>query len=300
MKFAKPPISFDDMVRRWRDRGMVIDDPAGAAQYLAHINYYRFAGYVLPFEEDHATHGLKSGTRFEDVLNLYVFDRELRLLMLDAIERIEVSLRTQWAYHLAHATGPHGYLDIRNAASARNFASQLALLERELDRSREAFISHHRSKYTDPDLPPVWVACEVMSLGQLSQWYTLLRPLSLRKKIAATYGLDQQVLQSVLLHLSYVRNLCAHHSRLWNREMVITFSVPKRPSALRASIADPSSRQIYNSCCVIAWLMQQVNPGNHWRSRLADLLCRHHVDMAAMGFPKGWQSQPLWAPSTPV
>ena len=109
--FAKPATTHAQQVMLLRQRGMVIDDPAAAAFYLQHLNYYRLGAYWLPFEADHATHSFKPGTKFGDVLNLYVFDRELRLLVLDAIERVEVSVRSQWAYQLAHQHGPHAHLD---------------------------------------------------------------------------------------------------------------------------------------------------------------------------------------------
>lgn len=294
VKFSKPAKTFAEQVELLQLRGLVIDDTANAERYLSHLNYYRFMGYVLPFEADHDTHAIRRGVRFEDVLNLYVFDRELRLLVLDAIERIEVSARTQWAYHFAHARDAHGYLQPEHAASAHQFIRHLATLDRELERSSETFIKHFRQQYSDPDLPPIWAACEVMSLGLLSNWYSMLRPISIRKAIAAAYGLDQQVLESALHHLSYVRNLCAHHSRLWNREMVITFRVPKRPAILRDAIGVPADRRVYNSLCLIVYLMDCISPGHHWRDRLTRLLAEHEVDVSDMGFVNGWEARALW------
>ena len=294
MKYEKPPKTFAEQVDLLLSRGLLIPDRQLVEHYLSHLNYYRFAGYLLPFEQDHSTHQLKAGTTFEDVLNLYVFDRELRLLLLDAIERIEVSVRTQWAYHVSHATNAHGYLSATNVSSARQFARQLGVLERELDRSSETFIKHFREKYDDPNLPPIWAACEVMSLGQLSNWYAMLRPISIRKRISQVYLVDQQVLESALHHLSYVRNICAHHSRLWNREMVITFSVPKRPQKLRAAIVASRDRRLYNTLCLIVHLMDCISPGHQWRTRLLELLAAHYVSCEPMGFPADWGSYDLW------
>lgn len=294
MKFDKPPKTYPEQVDLLRQRGMGISDQARAEHYLSHLNYYRLAGYILPFELDHATHAIRPGTTFDDVLDLYVFDRELRLLVLDAVERIEVSVRTKWAYHLSHAAGPHGYLDVEHAASSRQFAKQLCTLERELARSGEPFIKHFRECYSDPDLPPVWAACEVMSLGHLSNWYAMLRPVALRKLISNDYELNQQVLESVLHHLSYLRNICAHHCRLWNREFVITVSRPKRPVQLRDAMDRPGNRRLYNSLCLIVHMMDRINPGHHWRLRLFDLLAQLRVDVVAMGFPADWRTRQLW------
>lgn len=300
MKYSKPALSFEQQVQLLASRGLQIDDLQRAAHYLAHINYYRLAGYCLPFEADHATHQFRPGVCFDDVIALYVFDRELRLLVLDAIERIEVSVRTQWAYHFAHAVSPHGYLDAQHAHSMRQYARQLAILATEVDGSKEAFVAHHRNKYDDPDMPPVWVACEMLSLGQLSQWFTLLKPMALRKRMSRCYRLDQQVLQSALHHLTYVRNICAHHARLWNREFVVTSSLPRKGVPLLISaIADRDSRQLYNTLCLIVHLMDCINPGHSWRERLGKLIAEHKPDLNAMGFPSDWATRDLWKGASP-
>jgi abortive infection bacteriophage resistance protein len=295
MKFDKPPRSLAEQVALLRSRGLVIDDEQAAIHYLGHLNYYRLSGYWLPLESSRDPHRFKPGARFDDVMNLYVFDRELRLLMLDAIERSEVSLRTQWAYHFAHHGGSHAYLDRRYAASDRKHCAHAAQLAADVGRSQELFISHYRNTYTMPDMPPVWSACELLSLGQLSRWYELLRPIGLRAKISATYGLDQQVLESVLHHLTYVRNLCAHHSRVWNRELTVTVALPKsKPDRLAHGVNRASKRKLYNSLCIAQHLMGIVAPGNRWAQRLEGLIRDHRIDVGDMGFPDDWCERSIW------
>lgn len=174
--FGKPATTHAQQVALLQQRGMVVDDPAAAEFYLQHLNYYRLGAYWLPFEADHATHTFRPGTRFADVLNLYVFDRELRLLVLDAIERVEVSVRSQWAYQLAHRHGPHAHLDAALAFNARHWQNNLDKLTDEVDRSDEVFIKHLKATYSEV-LPPIWAVCEVMSLGLLSRWYSNLKPM---------------------------------------------------------------------------------------------------------------------------
>ena len=111
MQFTKPPKTFDEQVVLLESRGMEIGDLGRAKRYLSHLNHYRLAAYWLPFEETHSPHRFKPDTHFNTVLERYIFDRELRLVVMDAIERIEVSLRTQWAYYLSHTYGPHAHLD---------------------------------------------------------------------------------------------------------------------------------------------------------------------------------------------
>nr|VFK75802.1 MAG: Abi-like protein [Candidatus Kentron sp. MB] len=111
MKFNKPPKTIKEQVDLLQSRGMIIDDYAMVAHSLKHLNYYRLIGYWLPFQKNKTTHEFKPGTGFEHVLDSYMFDKKLRLLLLNAIERIEVSVRTQWAYNLAIKHGAHSYLD---------------------------------------------------------------------------------------------------------------------------------------------------------------------------------------------
>ena len=291
--FGKPATTHAQQVALLRQRGMAVDEPSAAEFYLQHLNYYRLGAYWLPFEADHATHTFRRGTRFADVLNLYVFDRELRLLVLDAIERLEVSVRSQWAYHTAHLHGPHAHLDSGLAFNVNYWRGNLEKLTVEVDRSDEVFIKHLKATYNEP-LPPVWAVCEVMSLGLLSRWYNNLKPMPTRRAIAATYGLDEKVLESWLRHLSLVRNTCAHHSRLWNREFTITPLLPRSKPAGLAAQCVSGSRKLYNALVILLHCMDKIAPQHHWRTRLRELLVRHAVPVAAMDFPVDWEQLTIW------
>lgn len=292
--FTKPATTYAEQVSLLQERGMLIDDPVEAEFYLRHLNYYRLGAYWLPFEADHARHRFRPGTRFSEVLNLYLFDRELRLLVLDAIERLEVSVRTQWAYYLAHHHGPHAHLDLGLARNADHWRDNVAKLEQEVARAKdETFIHHLTSTYLER-LPPVWAVCEVMSLGLLSRWYGNLKPKSTRRAIADVYGVDEEVLKSWLHHLTTVRNYCAHHSRLWNREFPMLPRLPERKPVDLRSQFQPGSRRLYNSLVILLYGMDAIAPGHHWRARLKDLIARHAVPVAAMGFPTNWQQLPIW------
>lgn len=296
--FIKPPTTFTQQVSLLQQRGMAVDNSAEAEFYLRHLNYYRLSAYWLPFEEDHASHQFKSNTHFNDVLNLYIFDRELRLLVLDAIERIEVSVRCQWAYYMAHNHGTHAHLDSSLAFNRGYWQSNLDKLTTEVQRSDEIFIKHMLVAYSEP-LPPVWAVCEVMSLGLLSRWYNTLKPMPTRRAIASVYGIDEKVLQSWLHHLSYLRNLCAHHSRLWNREFPITPEIPKsKPVRLNGEfIAD--SRRIHNTCIILLHFMDIIAPQHHWRPRFKALVAQHNIKVHLMGFPADWEQRSIWQGGQP-
>lgn len=300
MKFAKPSVSIADQIALLEARGMAVPDPGHASHCLKHISYYRLRAYWLPFEGPapaDGEHQFKDDTTFDEVLSLYVFDRRLRLLVMDAIERIEVSLRGSWAYHLAMKYGPHGYLEPGNYNRADYYAKAFASLIDEIERSKDTFIVHYRTKYDDPEHPPIWMTAEVMSLGQLSKWLGNLKLRADRQSIAKPYGLDERVLVSLAHHLTYVRNICAHHGRLWNKQFTVTMTVPNSPVSLKLAMNSASARKLYNTLAVVGYLMGIVAPGTQWRQQLIELMdsCRL-ADEAAMGFPQDWRNLMAWRP----
>lgn len=294
--FAKPAKTLDQQVELLTSRGLVIPNAERAAFYLGEINYYRLRAYWLPFEADHATHQFQTGTTFDQVLDLYIFDRKLRLLLMDSIERAEVAVRTRWAYEMAHRHGPHAHMDPGLSRSFTRWSSNISALGAEIERSREVFIEHYQQSYELPELPPVWAVCEVMSLGLLSRWYTQLGPMATRSAIAGHFGLDQQQFEGLLEHLAYVRNLCAHHSRTWNRRFTKAMPLPRhKPSGLRVQMNTGEDRLIYNTLVILLHLVDAISPGHHWRQELLGLLQAHpDVPIAAMGFRPDYRQLPIW------
>lgn len=298
MKFAKPPLSIADQIALLERRGMAIPDRARAEHYLQHVSYYRLRAYWLPFEQPapvNGDHMFRDGTSIDDAVALYVFDRQLRLLVMDAIERIEVSLRGAWAYHLAMKYGPHGYLDPNLYDRADRYEKALTGLLEEIERSTDTFIVHYKSKYDDPEQPPIWMTAEVMSLGQLSKWYSNLKLRSDRQAIAKIYGLDEKILASIAHHLTYVRNICAHHGRLWNKQFTVTMTIPNSPGSLKLAMNTGATRKLYNTLAVLGYLIGIVAPGTEWRKHLAELVASCPLaGTTAMGFPANWKEMPAW------
>ena len=275
---------------------MVISDHEYARHFLAHLNYYRLGAYWLPFETDHASHTFHEGVHFKQVIELYDFDRALRLLAMDAIERFEISIRGQWAYHLAHKYGPHAYLDASIFKSNNVHQRCMRTLQEELERSKEVFVAHYHKKYTNPEHPPVWAVVEVMSLGQLSKWVSGLSRGKDRQAIAKIYGIDEIVLTSFLHHLTIVRNICAHHGRLWNRRFGFQTKIPRKPISLHQSLNPQQPRYLYNTLVMLEYFMNTISPHHHWKHHLLTMLDKHPVvDVVAMGFPENWQNLSIWS-----
>lgn len=299
--FTKQPTTFAQQVQILVSHGVTIPDPAKAEFYLSQLNYYRLAAYCLPFEVNQHSHQVAPGTTFDDVLNLYVFDRELRLLMLDAIERVEVALRTQMAYHLSHRyQTAHPHLDQTIFKNTQRYQAGIANLHSEVSKSNEDFIRHLTTKHQEP-LPPIWAVVELMTMGQLSKWYSNIAVRADRQAISANFGLNERVTTSFCEHLSLVRNIAAHHSRLWNRKITKQMVLPTQgPADLLTSLwalppPHQNSRKIYNTLTMTLYLMNVIAPNHHWKARIKDLISSHAIDTDKMGFPADWQTRPLWA-----
>jgi abortive infection bacteriophage resistance protein len=298
MKFEKPAVSIPDQIELLKRRGMVVGDDARAKHYLKFISYYRLRAYWLPFEVpavNDGDHAFLEGTAFEDVLALYIFDRELRLLILDAIERVEVALRAQWAHHMAMTHGPHGYLDQGLYKREDRHGRAITALSEEFKRSRDTFAEHYRRKYSSPKLPPVWMAAETISFGQLSKWIFNLSRSADRNAIARPFGLDERVLTSFCHHMSYIRNICAHHGRLWNKRFTVTMTVPRSPAKLALAVRGAEPRHLHNTLVMLDFLLSIIAPGTEWRARVVALIDGCPLAQpAAMGFPSDWRTRPAW------
>ncbi|MCC6281982.1 MAG: Abi family protein [Saprospiraceae bacterium] len=296
MQYIKPALPIPDQIRLLQSRGLNITDTAKAASYLSHISYYRLRAYTFPFQDNRdPNHPFHPDVTFDDVLDVYRFDRKLRVLVFDAIERIEVALRTQIIYQFSLAHGSHFFQRKGLYHNLANFKNDLKTVDKEIHRSSEVFIKHYKLKYTSPKRPPCWMSLEILSLGTLSKLYENLRISAEKKSIAAHFGLNAFVLESWMHMLSHVRNICAHHGRLWNRTLTQIPKLPKNPTfTWLINSAVPADR-LYVTLCSIQYLLNTVAPSHSFSIRLKALLQEYpKTDQTSMGFPTGWESEPLW------
>ena len=295
MKYTKPPLTFPEQADLLLSRGLQADRD-DLIQKLQSVNYYRFSGYLYPFRQADDT--FRPGTTLEIVWSRYTFDRQLRLLIMDAIERVEVAIRTQLTYHFAHTCGPFAYLDPANFPGLKNedHVKWLGELSEEILRSKEPFVTHFREKYGDShsDLP-IWMVAEVMSFGKVLTMFRGVSP-DLQKKIANEYSIPDEVMRSWLLALNTIRNICAHHGRLWNRELG---NKPKMPNirkypAWHQPVAIGNKR-VFGILTILHYLLIKISPLNFWHNRLITLLNSYpNIPKKDMGFPENWEQSPFW------
>lgn len=298
--FNKNAFTIQQQIDQLKQRGLIITDKDEADHYLSHISYYRLAGYWWPMQADKEKHVFKENSRFADVIALYNFDRELRLLLFDVIEKIEISLRTKLIYHLSHEFDPWWFQDTSLFNDTSELIKTLSSFDEEIERSKDTFVKEHKKKHKD-DLrfPPSWKTLELTSFGSLSKLYgNLKNTIKSKDTIAAEYGtVNHTFLPSWLQSIAQIRNYCAHHSRLWNKNL------PGRPKLLPKPpnpwIADvPKENEfpmMYVHLCCMKYILDVVQPQNHFKARLTGLFQKYpNVDPAALGMKPDWENEPLW------
>lgn len=301
--YVKPATTIDQQADQLFERGLVVHDRERLLRELRTIGYYRLSAYWLPFElpapENRArSKQFQDGTRHEDIVELYIFDRKLRLLVMEAVERIEIAIRASWTNRLALAAGPHAHLDPTNFTNPWEHAGKVAQLARNISQSNEVFLEHYKNMYDVPYMPPLWASTGSMTMGELSQWVAMTRDRSVRRHAADDLGLrTSEVVDSVLQVLAYVRNICAHHGRLWNRRRVKKFMLIKR---LRSELiilgTGEVDNRIYNVLVVCLHMLRVQSPQTSFADRITALMeTISEGQRDAMGFPRDWRERVTWS-----
>lgn len=304
LQYSRLPTTIAKQVELLQSRGMA-GDPALMRRWLETVGYYRLSAYWLPMELPPPAGQTRSKqfsphTQFADVIDIYVFDRKLRLLIMEAVDRFEIAVRARWTNRLSLAHGSHAHTESRNFHDGFEHVKMLAKIAQAAKDSSEVFVEHYRRKYTHPYIPPLWQVTELMTLGELSHWVKATRDNKMKDELARDLGLpNKEILESTLHLLSYIRNICAHHSRLWNRKTV------KRAPHVKQFGADididRSGKQhhprnsIYNVLVLLAKTLRHQSPDTTFPQRVCKLVeDRSEAQLRSMGFPHDWKSRPIW------
>ena len=282
VKFDKPALNVDKQIELLKSRGLIINDIEFAKNILSNITYYRLSAYMKYFQVDDT---FKRNVTFEDIVDLYNFDKDLKSVIFENIRIIEISLRAKICLHMCSNYGAHWFYDINNYKSRWDYEKTLEILENEKGLKKDTFIKYYYEKYSEPDLPPFWMISEVLSMGDLSK---ILNGLNFKdvKQIAKSLTPDyftSPVLTNWIHVLATIRNICAHHSRLWNRQLKIKFSEPQKIPQWHEN--QVKNDNVYAVCFVIALLMKH-HPYNNFEQQLKELFIKYpKVDITKMGFP---------------
>ncbi|WP_341955429.1 Abi family protein [Microbacterium sp. LWH13-1.2] len=325
VEYAKEWLSLEDQVERLREHGLQVPDDARAAKVLAAIGYYRLTGYLYPFriseeyvddadrQQVRVHSDFRLGTRLDHAEEIIDFDRRLRLLVLDGVERIEVAVRMRIGYVLGRASAyayeePNRFIetftangtDIRSPKPSRHVQWLQRVSARQAS-SDEKFVEHFREKYDDK--MPIWALTEILELGHLSVLYRGMNQVD-AEEVAFAFGVPtKKLMASWLASLNYVRNAAAHHARLFNRKLQ---NAPSRPKIGQIPVLDhlrgsEHPKQVYgtySALAVIAYLLPLIDPDTGWVSRVATLLrgfpASDALTVESLGAPHGWSALALW------
>ncbi len=326
MTYSRPWLSFDEQLQQLKDRGMLVTDDEAALSYLKRIGYYRLSAYWYPFRHfdvlikengslgTTASNNFVANTHFTDTTELYLFDKKLRLLLTDALERIEIALRVDIAYnlgkqdtfgHITEAALNRSFTrKLINGKNITQFAAWINKYRGLVERSKEDFVRHYHTNHGHE--LPIWVAVEVMDFGGLSQLLSLMKVPD-QQAIAERYQLtDWKILRKWVYCLSYLRNLCAHHSRLWNR------NITSRPAKANGSNYNPdwykrlrddteTLSRPFILIAIVRYFMSVICPNSEWHTRLISLLNEfpnqqsdRKLSIKDMGIPHEWNNLQEW------
>ncbi len=314
--YTKPYLSIPEQVALLKKRGLEITDQEKAEHCLAKFGYYRLSGYSYVFRKSMPSHNssgytvldeFKDGVTFANIHDLYIFDKHLRMTLLDAIERIEIALRVDISLQFGKQN-PLAHLDRSfindrylkpNEKGSILYDEWIDKYRQTFSNSRDTFVEHFKEKYSKSELP-IWMATELWDFGMLSKYYGYVKGYH-KTPIAAHYDLKSpDILGSWLRCINIIRNICAHHGRLWNRALVAT---PSYPSAADNPLLSPvvsqvSSTRLFAIICIIQYLMSFISPHSRWNVRFIELVedfpVSPYLSTQMMGMPEGWQGWALW------
>lgn len=298
IQFHKQPLSIIEQIDLLESKGMIFFSRQFAFKVLSNIGYYRFSGYTYPFRNEMDNSSFIDETSFEKIFSIYEFDRSLKSLLFSYLGRIEIAFRTQIIDKFSIGKdSPFWYTDSENFSDQNEHADFLSNLEDDIADSREEFIQHFRERYSD-DFPPAWIALQIISFGTLIKLFRNFKDKDLQSQIARYFGCDSvERFISWMNTLVYLRNICSHHARLWNR------LIKKRPEAYNFGIKTKRWTQddvskLYYSVCIIGFILKSILPGNSFKQNLVELFTTNsYVNLTKgrfLGFPKNWQTELSW------
>jgi len=300
MEYDGQFLSYDEQFQLLKMRGMNFSAEESAISLLKQVGYYRLSSYWHSFFGDKQKKIFRNEAQFENIWSLYEFDKELRKLVLGQLERIEISIRSKMTYIFSTGYTLFWLNDESLFVNEKAHKNILSKIRTEIERSDENFIISFKSKYSD-EIPPSFITLEILSFGAISKIYSNLKRNKAKKDFAKEFALPDVVLESWLHNLVYIRNLSAHHARLWNRVFSVKPSFPKSISNTWLSNKGIRNDKLFFFLSAMLYLLNIIEPKNTLKQDLHDLFQKYpSIDKAAMGFPVNWQEEPLWLAPPPT
>jgi abortive infection bacteriophage resistance protein len=253
-----------------------------AKDFLNDVSYFRLIkAYSLGLKSENGDYN--QGVTFEQIVELYLFNANFCQQLFPFIERIEINLRTRIANYFAVKYGAFGYLEKKNFPNEDYHKTFKENINQEIKRNkRSPFIKNFSDNY-DGNIP-FYAFSEIISFGMLSKFYKNLAVVD-KKEIAKSYRINFKFLESWMECIAYVRNLCAHYGRLYNKKLT------KKPKLYEEYHKQGiRNDRIFGILCCIKELVSNDNHWNEFIEQVDSFLCKYpHADKFTMGFPDDWK-----------
>lgn len=297
MEYSKPPLTVKQQIELLKARNVVFENYDNAVAALSNISYYRISSYLYPYRiQNDPNQAYMPNTSFDEIIKIYSFDRKLRLLLFDSIERIEIAFRTQLISQLSMIYHPGWYYCRELFINPESFDRTIKCFKREYKISNELFIRHYKDKYSYPEFPPAWMGLDIFSFGLLSRHFENLLDKSAKQKVADYFNLRLPVFTSWMHSIAYVRNICAHHSRLWNRTLAVKPVIPHAKNLNWLTYNKVDNSRLYFFLCIIKFLLDIAHPNHSFPKKLTTLLDGYPlICLEDMRFDPNWRNDKHWA-----
>lgn len=309
-EYKKPYLEPRELAYKLISQGLIIGNRRQAEQIIFRENYFRFKAYAIPFF-DRTSERFHTGTTFDDLHDLYCADQQLRDFLLPILAQLEVRIRATVDNVITDVTkDPFWYLNPEHFQNFSNVERALSKAQQRFDAGKQDFVVHYRNRYYTRRsfayrrAPPFWIISEIFTLEQLLSVCRTLNenhPVFLEKsgkknklkRIGTEFGVDSYgSLRTNLSCILELRNLCAHHSRLWNRNL-------QNPGGLKGkhTIAPSHNNRLYSHllmlriACKKQGILDGIQPFMLSMFAASPIFTR---DMANMGFPTNWHTDPVW------
>ena len=293
--YKQKALDINEQVAFLISKGLLVSDEPQAKQWLSHISFYRLKHYTYTFRDINNGHNFNAATTFEQIIDLYFFDRELRMVIFDAIETIEVAFKTLLSNNMSCKYGSHWYEDRSYFYDSFDHKIYIDKITDEFTQQEEQSVIAYSQTYDTPKLPPSWMVFEFTTFGTISKMFESIKDNEIKSSICTHFSLPHNILSNWLHSLTHIRNRCAHHSRLIYRS-IKTIQFPSREKYKFLKEADIlDTNHIYCLLCSMQFLIKKINPDSSFKTSLLKLIDKNKgIDYSKIGITPNWKDETLW------
>jgi abortive infection bacteriophage resistance protein len=296
MKYPKKALSTENHIQLLKERKLIITNEERAFKYLENVGYFRLTGYMYHLQTRDGNHIFLGEVTFNEIINLYQFDKKLRAIIIEYLERIEVALKAKMTNKFGLNYGFFWYTNEDLFGDKEFYSSLIQEITTSFVDPQEGFLKSFKFHYPEEPMPPSTMVLETLTLGKTARLFKALKNDVEKQEIANDFNTVSSTLTSWLVYLTNVRNVCAHHSRLWNKR--ITADRPLIPARkgykFHGTMTEDFNTSMYGIISIMNRLLLSFNPENRFIKKIEDLIGEYNIQTAFMGFPADWKTDAHW------